>query len=64
MTNKLKMSPIPARMVSADFYPEDGDGTFIHITVKAPFDSRVLPGDVYIISADEYTSLMKEKEID
>ena len=51
----MKKKPIKATMLEADFYPEGGDGTYIHITVKAPFDSEVCPGEVTITYDEENT---------
>ncbi len=57
---KKKQKPIFARMASADFYPEGAEDKYIEITVTAPFDTIVLPGDVVIIDKDEYLALIKE----
>lgn len=35
-------------IASADFYPDDGDGTYIEITIQAPKSAHVYPGQVTI----------------
>ena len=58
MTEKFTMKPVFAKMATADFYPEDANGKYIEITVTAPVDTTVLPGDVVILDKDEYLALI------
>lgn len=57
-----RRKPIFAQMASADFYPEGAEEKYIKITVAAPFDTIVLPGEVVIIDKDEYLDLIKNKQ--
>lgn len=60
MTDKFVMKPVFAKMATADFYPEGANEKYIEITVQAPFDTEVFPGDVVILDANEYKKLIQE----
>jgi len=56
---RYKMKPIFGKMVTADFYPDDANGDYIQITIAAPYDTNVSPGEVVLLDKDEYLALIK-----
>jgi len=56
---RYKIKPIFGKMATADFYPDDGKGDYIEITITAPVDTNVLPGEVVLLDKDEYLALIK-----
>lgn len=59
---KSTIKPIFGKMTTADFYPKDAKGKYIEITITAPFDTKVWPGEVVLLDKDEYLKLKKEVE--
>jgi hypothetical protein len=59
---KSKQQPIFATMACADFYPEGAEEKYIEITVTAPFNTIVFPGEVVIISKEDYLVLIGRGE--
>ena len=60
MQAKHKMKPIFGKMLTADFYPEGANEEYITITITAPFDTKVLPGDVVLMDKEEYLNLVRD----